>query len=226
MIAGVLVAAGAALFQAGCASVKVAPETAAAETIKLRAPSAIYIQPFDTSSGMWQGRAREPAERVRVRDWLIALLEKELSGIARTELLAEGATLPASGWMISGRFVRVNPGSKFKRMFIGLGAGGSKLEMKINVHDLAVSSSDPVLTLVTTGGSNMQMGPHTVMSNATTNDIERTAREISVFISDHIWPEDTPSPGGVATEETSLPPVELPVSRESGGLSPATGPRG
>ena len=194
----VVVIAALACFQVGCASVTAVAETTAASETMLRAPETIYIAPFETSSGMWQGRANDPRERIRIRDWLMAELETELAGIAPTGLLPEGDN-PTSGWLVTGRFVRVNPGSKFQRMFIGLGAGGSKLETKVSIYDLAVSRSQPILTINTTGGSNLQAGPAALVNNATSSDINRTAREIQEFVQGRLWQtaaKVAPSPTG------------------------------
>ncbi len=99
--------------------------------------------------------------------------------------------LPRSGWLITGEFVRVNTGSRFLRAGVGLGAGGSKMETKISVIDLA-GNGQPFLTFETTGGSNAMPGllessgpGSAVMSIATqsmmgvTDDAARTSRMIA-----------------------------------------------
>ncbi|BET68054.1 hypothetical protein ASA1KI_29720 [Opitutales bacterium ASA1] len=190
---------------AGCASVKVVPGGGTAAGTLLRPPTAILVQPFSTDHGMWQGGVQEPSERIRVRDWLAAELESELRSIAPTSLHT-GGDLPTEGWLVSGRFVRVNPGSKAQRMFLGLGVGASKLETRVAVYDLAVSTSQPILELDTTGGSNLEAGPTALVTNAALNDIARTAREIRGALEERIWAE-TPSTPPVGDD--TLAPVQI-----------------
>ncbi len=201
----------AALFHGGCASVKAVPASAtSAETI-LRPPGTIYIQPFETRNGMWQGSLAPAEERARVRDWLAAELESGLNDIAPTRLLDE-AEKPRNGWLVTGRFIRANPGSKLQRVFIPLGAGGSKLETRVSIYDLAVSSHQPILSLNTTGGSNFQTGPSALVNNATLDDISRTAREIHDFIVARLWPDGDVRPARPAPEQ-ALAPTEIEAPR-------------
>ncbi|MGH8017888.1 MAG: DUF4410 domain-containing protein [Opitutaceae bacterium] len=205
-----LVSIIAVLLYSGCASVTAVPaSTASAETI-LRPPQVIYIEPFDTEHGMWQGRVAPEVERERVRDWLMAELESELNDIAPTRLLTEDEGKPDSGWLLTGRFLRVNPGSKVQRMFIPLGAGGSKLETRVSIYDLAVSTTQPVLDINTTGGSNFQTGPSALVNNATMDDIDRTAREVHDFIVQRLWPDGEARPARPAPAQ-SLEPAEIDV---------------
>jgi hypothetical protein len=76
------------------------------------------------------------------------------------------------------------------RMFFGgIGGGASRLETRVNVYDLAVSTTQPVLTFTTSGGSNLAHGLHGV-ATAIDNDVDRTAREIRAFLEDRLWPGD------------------------------------
>lgn len=203
-----LLVCGLALLLAGCASVKTVPQTTADAETLIRPPSAIYIARFDTSSGMWQGDLEPKEERERVNDWLIARLEKELRSIAPTEFLKDGAQ-PKAGWLITGRFLRVNPGSKAQRTIVGLGAGGSKMETKVDIYDLAVSSRQPILSFSTTGGSNLNFGPAALVSNALMGDIDRTAREIHDFVKEHVWSQPEGEVPSESVPESSLAPVEV-----------------
>jgi hypothetical protein len=207
-------------FVSGCASVKALPETKQDGPALLRWPSEIYLRPFDISSGKWEGNTRKEPKRREIRDWLMAELEQRLGEIAPTRVLAPaspardtaGDDLPKSGWLVTGRFIRVNPGSKFQRMFIGLGAGGSRLETKISVYDLAVSPTEPLITFLTSGGSNLAAGPQTIFNNESEGDIERTAREARDFLRERIGARESqetlgPSSPNMEPVEIGAPPV-------------------
>jgi hypothetical protein len=58
---------------------------------------------------------------------------------------------------VTGEFVRVYTGSRILRAGVGLGAGGTKMETRVSVFDLA-SAGRPFLTFETTGGSNAMPG--------------------------------------------------------------------
>jgi hypothetical protein len=212
-------ACGCGLLLSGCASVKAVPESKQGGHGLLRWPEVIYVKPFDTSSGEWERNAAEPPRRAQIRDWLMAELERDLADIAPTRILT-GDELPASGWLVTGRFIRVNPGYKFARMFIGLGAGASKLETKISVFDLAVSSKEPLITFNTTGGSNLAAGPQTVFNNDSEGDVERTAREARDFLRERLGSRDS---GNAATSPPQkLPPVRFGAPAASDAESPPT----
>lgn len=195
-----------AVLVGGCASVSTIPSEGVARDMKLRRPAKIFLQPFDTSDGMWQGRAAAAGARVEIRDWLTSRLETELTKIAPTRL--SGSEPLRSGWLVSGRFLRVNPGSRVKRMFLGgVGAGASKLETKVEVYDVAVSLTEPVLSFTTTGGSNLAAGIPGAMS-ATDDDINRTAREIREFLESRLWSRGTEAaPLPPALDEIEIAPV-------------------
>jgi hypothetical protein len=96
---------------------------------------------------------------------------------------------------VTGQFTYVEQGSRALRAVVGMGAGGTKVETTVRLYDLSVSSSKPVVTFNTTGGSNAQPGVITGgglnaggLSSGVLNvyglddDLKRTAREIRNFI--------------------------------------------
>lgn len=206
-----LLLCGVSLLCGGCASVKALPGSGSSDSTRMRRPAGIYVRPFETSSGMWQRDAASPEMRRDIRDWLTGSMLRHLATLAPTHLL-EGESAPASGWLVTGRFLRVNPGSRVKRMFLGgIGAGASKLETRVDVFDLAVSSTEPMLSFTTTGGSNLAAGVSGVMT-ATEDDVERTAREIHSFLEDHVWPAE--SKQGRPDAPTAIDQVDIkPASR-------------
>jgi hypothetical protein len=185
-----LLLCGAAALLVGCASVKTLPGSGTSDPTRMRRPSGIYVRPFETNGGMWQRDASSSEKREEIRDWLTGSMLRHLTAIAPTHLL-EGETKPTSGWLVMGRFLRVDPGSRVKRMFLGgIGAGASKLETRVDVFDVAVSVTEPILSFATTGGSNLSAGIPGAMT-AMEDDIERTAREIHDFLQAHVWPAES-----------------------------------
>ncbi len=143
-----------ALLGAGCASVSVLPVSSKPEA---RAPRVLYAEPF-SFAGAEVNVDRDGKE-------LDAFKAKLASGMARDIALRapgiglqgrEGPAPDASArpaWLVRGRFLRVNQGSRALRAVVGLGAGGTKMEARIEVYDLAAPGSKPFLTFLTSGGS-------------------------------------------------------------------------
>lgn len=201
-----------AVVMSGCASVKTRPAGASSETTRLRRPAVIHVQPFATTGGMWQKSASSPERRLEIRDWLTGRLLLHLSSLAPTHVLDAEAT-PSTGWLVAGRFLRVNPGSRVARMFLGgVGAGASKLETRVDVFDLAVSDAEPMVSFTTTGGSNLAVGLPGAMA-ATDDDVDRTAREIHAFLAARLWPADEPP----VEDEPPRPMGEINIGPPSRG---------
>lgn len=191
----------------GCASVSTVPVESTPDSTRLRRPDGIWVRPFATDHGLWQKEFSDPQKRAEVSEWLSGSLLRHLAPIAPVHLVED--ELPSQGWLVSGRFLRVNPGSRTGRMFFGgVGAGASKIETQVNVYDLAVSSVEPVLTFVTTGGSNLATGLHGVLA-ATDDDVDRTAREIRQHLEEHLWPESAET--GAASERQATVVTAVPV---------------
>src|SRR5690606_37626102 len=99
-------------------------------------------------------------------------------------------------WLVTGRFLRVNQGSRAMRMTVGLGAGGSKVETRVVVYDLSGETPRAILTFETTGGSNAAAGaifnlnPWIAGASAAglalsglSYDAVRTSREVTAMLS-------------------------------------------
>jgi hypothetical protein len=182
----ILLLIAAVAFGAGCASVSTVPAEGVSNARQVRRPAKIWVRPFATNDGMWLKDTAEPEQRAMIQDWLTGSLLRHLPEIAPTFLLEDEP--PDAGWLVSGRFLRVDPGSRTGRLFFGsFGAGASKLETRVNVYDLAVSPTEPILTFTTTGGSNLAVGLHGAM-NSTDDDVDRTAREILGNLEAHLQP--------------------------------------
>jgi len=103
---------------------------------------------------------------------------------------------------VRGEFVKVQQGSRLLRSAVGFGAGGTKLETRVEVYDLAQNSTTPFLTFSTTGGSGAEPGAILAVSadplqiaiggvtgaaHGLSEDTKRTAREITAEFSDYMY---------------------------------------
>lgn len=150
----------AALFSS-CASVSVKDVNRASRR-PMRKPDKIYIAQLDTTRGTFNivgAEAKNPeAFKQKIAGLLAGYVVKDVSlHVAPAQLTTTPHSLPRSGWLVTGEFLRVNTGSRALRAIVGLGAGGSKMETRISVIDLS-GSGQPFLTFETTGGSNAMPG--------------------------------------------------------------------
>jgi hypothetical protein len=108
-------------------------------------------------------------------------------------------------WLVTGRFIRINQGSRALRVLIGLGAGGTKLETEVSIFDLSTRPARLVAQFQTVGGSNAEPGaligggPDVVSAgvgigvgavssalHGVTEDSRRTARMIAFYTSQQL----------------------------------------
>lgn len=143
-------------------------------------------------------------ERKALAEALVAQLSKH---IAPAELLAEGSPVPRGNyWLVRGVYDRVNQGSRALRIGVGFGAGGTKLETRVQVVDLSGREPAPFLSMLTTGGSGMAPGAWMAFTPAfvffwpgavanaggaslggLTVDRKRTAREVTAVLSEYCF---------------------------------------
>ena len=145
----------------GCASVSV-KDVNNAKQRPSRKPGKIYIAQFDTTHGAFKivgAEAKDPAAfKAKIAGLLAKYVEKDVNlHVAPAQLTTTPHSLPRSGWLVTGEFLRVNTGSRTLRAIVGLGAGGSKMETRVSVIDLS-GSGQPFLAFKTTGGSNAMPG--------------------------------------------------------------------
>lgn len=188
-----------------CASVKVTDIDAA--TGKPKAPRKVYVAPFALAGANIKehpmrknpGKLGEEAQKL-VADSLVAEVSKN---IAPAKLVSSPAAAGRDGWVITGQFTRLNEGSRFLRMAIGLGAGGTKMETKVAVFAHGAKSK-PILQFKTSGGSGSTPGAATnpiPFSSAPTaaiqarlgvsDDAARTARVITNRIQTYLGTKQT-----------------------------------
>ncbi len=206
----------------GCASVSTHSLERFGEPTRKIAPEIIYVHGFDA-----------PADVFRVdrpEDDAALLREEESQRLARnivwrlrdrilpSSILPNNEELPRGNyWLVTGKFVRVNQGSRALRMVIGFGAGGTKVETEVEVFDLSGAVPELVMRFRTTGGSNAQPGAiantswwSAGLSGASLAftgirfDIARTSREITASLS-----QELASQGILPSDKRATRPKQL-----------------
>jgi hypothetical protein len=204
----VIAALAAAFFLSACASVSVDKVTrlgAAPIT-----PRQIYVQDFETPSEVFRvDRSGKNLENFEDAFSLLlsrAIAERVRKRIGPSVDIRRSYKLPREqAWLITGRFARVNQGSRALRAAVGFGLGGTKVECVVTVYDLAGRRPRPILEFVTTGGTNAQPGAAVgaVMPNyyllaadvigkglpGLKADVIRTSRQIVAVLSEYMAQE-------------------------------------
>jgi len=187
-----------------CASVSVEDGTALATQKK---PKLIYVLDFSTAQGDFQVD-REGRELDNFKRDIQFMLQKAMvDDLSKRLVYADTGTKTdwarhQDAWLIRGQFVKVYQGSRALRSAIGFGAGGTKMETRVEVYDLSQDSGTAFLTFSTTGGSNAEPGAAFTFSTApeaialggasgaahgVSEDTKRTAREITAALSDYMY---------------------------------------
>lgn len=195
-------AALAATLLSACSSVSVKDYAHGGKVTK---PQQVYVAPFDTAKtsvniGKDKDGTKVPAFKQAVATMLQDYTVKNVTKhVAPATKVASLAAAPKSGWLVTGRFTRINSGNRAMRMIVGLGAGGSKMETEVEVYDLAAGRGKPFLRFATTGGTNAMPGLITsggpgvgavysmvyAAANGTTDDAARTSRMIAGGLSEY-----------------------------------------
>jgi hypothetical protein len=195
-----------------CASVSVENGT---ERPTGKMPEMIYVADFHTAAGDFQVD-RTGADLEAFKNNLQLMLKTAMAADLTDRLVPASAVGKSkqrglrNAWLVRGEFMTVYQGSRLLRSAIGFGAGGTKLETKVRVYDLAQDPGTPFLTFSTTGGSNSEPGAILAFStdpltlaiggisgaaHGLSEDAARTAREITAKLSDYMYkrgwiPED------------------------------------
>jgi hypothetical protein len=203
------------------------------------APEEILIRPFALNEdGLRVDRKGKNFDSFRadLQSRMNRHLIKNLSThVAPARVISDEDGLPEGNyWLITGRFARINQGSRLLRSTLGLGAGGTKMETIVVVQDLSGRMPKRFLSFETTGGSNISQGVGGIVTlpvsgpmaltslfNAVDGirsgisfDTMRTAREITAVLSEYLHERDALG---------SKPPLrpkrlgELPVNLSIGG---------
>jgi len=193
-----------ALVMTSCASVSV-DEGVAHKTRQM--PRIVYVTAFGAPSGSFEVD-REGADLTEFKENLQLMLKTAIATDLTDRLIRArpGTTLAETklenAWLVEGEFTRVKQGSRLLRSVIGFGAGGTKLETRVRVYDLAHPTGRPFLTFTTTGGSNAEpgailsfttdpleiaIGGVSGVAHGLSEDTKRTAREITAELSDYMY---------------------------------------
>lgn len=205
-----LLLAASLLSLSGCASVGVGNVFSKGEAPK-KLPARIYVQEFKTPEDSFRvdrgGKdltAFIAAEKLALAHAVVDQINKY---VAPAEVLAEGKEPPRGNfWLVTGIYDRVNQGSRALRTIVGFGAGGTKLETRVQVFSVSGKKPAQFLTLLTSGGSGIAPGAWAAFTpagafsvpGAVANaggaslgglsiDRKRTAREIAATISEYCF---------------------------------------
>jgi len=186
-----------------CASISVDD---ARESVRQNKPSLIYVTDFSTAHAEWEVDRTGDALAAFKGNLQLMLSTGLVKEISDRLVPAVAENKPASqreknAWLVRGEFITVKQGSRLLRSAIGFGAGGTKLETRVQVYD-AQNPGAPFLTFSTTGGSNAEPGAILAFTtdplqlaiggvsgaaHGLSEDAARTAREITAELSDYMY---------------------------------------
>ena len=198
---GLSVLSGFAFLLSSCASVSVKGDRADESAKPKSKPAHIYVEPFGTAHAVVKEHPmrKKPGQlKTEAAGMVAKALVDELSKhVAPASLVTAGSGPRSGGWLVGGEFTRISEGSRFLRMAMGLGMGGTKMETRVNVRNLPRKNA-PFLSFETTGGSGASPGAATnpipfssvptalLASEAgVTDDAKRTARMIAAAIAQY-----------------------------------------
>ena len=191
-----LALAGLCLALCSCASVSVREIIPLTDT-PVQAPQIIFVQAFDFEDDMIrvgrQGEELEDFKRRLQQEMTSNLFEQIRKYIAPAQAVSAGTAPPqGNSWLITGRFTRLNQGSRALRSTLGFGSGGTKMDVTAIVSDLSGGAPKRFLMIQTTGGTNAMPGavmgvivwPMMVsgapgLISGLSGDCRRTSREIT-----------------------------------------------
>lgn len=191
------------VFASGCASVSVREERWSSE--KITKPAMVYVADFEAPEGSLRvdREGRDLAEfRAGLARAFSAELRDRISGtIAPARPWMPKQRVSKGSWVVEGRFLRVNQGSRLLRTLVGLGAGGTKFETRTVISEADTRGKlRPIGEIETTGGSNAEPGLLTAPTPVTggvravlsatltglTPDQRRTARMITAAMAEKL----------------------------------------
>ena len=230
-----LLLAASILSLAGCASVGVGNVFSKGNPPK-KMPAKIYVQEFIAPLDSFRVDRKGAdltnfiaAEKHALAQAIVKQLNKY---VAPSEILPSGKQPPRGNfWLVTGIYDRVNQGSRALRTIVGFGAGGTKLETRVQVYSTAGKQPSQFLSLLTSGGSGVAPGAWAAFTPAfafywpgaignaggaslggLSIDRARTAREIAATISEYCFQH-----GLIPERKTrrpkklgELPPVQRP----------------
>lgn len=220
------------IFFTSCASISVTQVSEANQWRPKHPPSMIYVAPFDTEQAEFnvdrEGEVLVKFKKATAQMLQAAIVERIAKAYSPSQAIETDQKLPKEGWMVIGKFKRVNQGSRALRATIGFGAGGTKMETEVFVYDLHPRKPVPFLAFKTTGGSNAEpgfiiestnpisiatgvLGALGTLAKGITDDSMRTSRMITAQISQYMlqqkWikPEQATEPKTYGEVGTLIP---------------------
>ena len=213
------------------------------------APEEILILPFALNEeGLRVDRKGKDFEafqaelQARLNRHLIKKLGKH---VAPARVISVDDGLPRGNyWLLTGRFARINQGSRLLRSTLGLGAGGTKMETIVIVQNLSEKNPNKFLSFETTGGSNISQGiggiatlplsgpmALTSLFNAVDGirsgvsfDTMRTAHEIAATLSDYLHKQDAlGDKPHIRPKRLGEVPIHLPSFKKKKPAAPQSG---
>ena len=197
---------------AGCASVSVKESQWAKERLAL--PKRVYVENYEVpAEALAVDRAGDELEVFRkatADNFTKELCERISKRIAPAVPLTEKTRPQKGDWVVEGRFLQVEQGSRLLRSLVGLGAGGTKMEARTIVSAVeARGKKKTIAEIETTGGSNAEPGLLTfptpigggirallsLAKTGVTADQRRTARMISAAMAEQLEAQGYKLPG-------------------------------
>jgi hypothetical protein len=193
-----------ALALVSCASISVEDGT---ERSTQKMPEMVYVLDFRAPDSAFQVD-RTGQELADFKKNLQLMLQTAMATDLTNRLAPAEPGTKADGlrrqnaWLVRGEFTTVDQGSRLLRSAIGFGAGGTKVETRVQVYDLAQNPGTPFLTFSTTGGSGSEPGAILAFTtdpleiaiggvsgaaHGLSEDTKRTAREITAEFSDYMY---------------------------------------
>jgi hypothetical protein len=206
------VAAMVAMLLAGCASISVKEDKWSSERLVLppRVYVAAYEVPADVLAVDRSGQELEEFRRVKAENFTEELCRRISQRIAPAVPLTAGLRPEKGSWVVEGSFLRVEQGSRLLRSIVGLGAGGTKMEVRTIVSVVGPRGAKrDIAEIETTGGSNAEPGMLTVPTpigggirallslakTGVTVDQQRTARMVTAALAEKLEAEGYVLPG-------------------------------
>lgn len=212
MLTGLKVFGGTLFFLIlGCASISVRQIEEATHLAPKAPPDMIYVAPFEVEKAEFnvdrEGQELLDFKNATATVLQQAIVERISKSYATAEALGAHQKLPKQGWIVIGKFIKVNQGSRALRATIGFGAGGTKMETEVFLYDLSQSPPVPFFAFKTSGGSNAEPGflidstnPISLatgligvlggLAKGITDDSNRTSRMITAQISQYLLKKD------------------------------------
>jgi hypothetical protein len=178
-----------------------------------KAPSGIVSEVLDNRPRILQGGSSgsgggllgrigssDAADPAQVVDQLASSITEGLNGQQlglQAVRIAPGAPPPASGWLVRGKIVSVDPGNRAERAVVGFGTGEATAEVQVEVDRLEPDGQVPVMRFGTKSdsgkapGAVVTMNPYVAAAkfvigkNATSRDINSLGQEIAKQIADY-----------------------------------------